>query len=66
MTPGEDTRALYDSMSTEELLGLSAALEADVANAERPQTVAFGESRLALIAEILERRGPSSAPQRAR
>jgi hypothetical protein len=56
MTATGETRALYDSMSTEELRGLKRAFELDQAVASGPQSIAFGAGRIALIADILARR----------
>lgn len=54
--PGAMTRALYESMPTEQLLDLQAAFEADQAAATSGASIMFGAGRLALIAEVLARR----------
>jgi hypothetical protein len=53
--PSQETRALYESMPTDQLRELRAAFELDMKNA-KPETIAFGTGRLALIAEVLARR----------
>lgn len=52
-----ETYALYETMRTDELLDLQAALEHDTAAATAPETIAFGAGRLALIAAVLKGRG---------
>lgn len=51
------THALYESMRTSELLALQAAHQLDAAAATRPESIAFGGGRLALIAAVLSKRG---------
>lgn len=50
------TRALFESMSTDDLLALRTAHEIDNAFATTPESIAFGASRLGLIAEVLKSR----------
>lgn len=56
MMPTAETRALYESMTREQLLDLQAAFEADQAAATSRVSIMFGAGRLALIAEVLARK----------
>lgn len=59
--PTSETRALYESMSTEDLQRLQAAFEADMkAPAPSRHTIAFGAGRIALIEEVLAERRAGS------
>jgi hypothetical protein len=53
--PSQETRALYESMPTDQLRELQAAFELDMKGA-KPETIEFGAGRLALIADVLARR----------
>jgi hypothetical protein len=50
------TAALYAGMSTDELERLKTAFQLDQPNLKRPESVAFAEGRLALIAAELAKR----------
>jgi hypothetical protein len=54
--------AAFDSMSTQELIGLQMAHAIDLGHQSTPEGIAFGGGRLALIAEVLRRRGANGAP----
>ena len=47
---------LFESMGTKELLDLQAAHRLDQAHQTRPESIAFGAGRLALIAAVLKAR----------
>lgn len=56
MATTQATRALYESMTTDELRGLEQAFRLDQARATSAANFEFGEGRLALIAEVLAAR----------
>jgi hypothetical protein len=49
--------ALYESIPTKQLLQLKAAFEIDITASDKPETIAFGAGRIALIAAVLGTRG---------
>lgn len=48
--------AMYRRMTTEALRSLQAAFELDLQTATRPESIAFGAGRLALITDVLKTR----------
>lgn len=57
-----EAHALYESMPTRELHDLQAVFTRDLAHAVRPETIAFGAGRLALIAAVLTARSTGNSP----
>jgi hypothetical protein len=57
MSPTETTEDTYRTMSTRVLVLLRAAFELDRRDAALPETVAFCDDRLAIIARVLRERG---------
>jgi hypothetical protein len=53
----QEALALYRTMRSDELRELRAAHASDQRQATRPESVAFGIGRLALIATVLRERG---------
>jgi hypothetical protein len=56
MTPTAETRALYRTMSDRELLDMQWAFQQDRERAVRLETIAFCDSRLALIEDEMRNR----------
>jgi hypothetical protein len=57
MSEFDEAARLYSRMRIDELLNLKGAFELDRKLSDRPETIAFCDARLALIATELERRG---------
>lgn len=65
VTDAREAYVLFESMRTPELLDLQVAHQADLMDATKPESIAFGAGRLALIAAVLKARD-DSVPFRGR